>query len=79
MNMGALLKFVGLVFDAGIVLENELEVERRTFLDKIDRYFYATVSSLLRSNERPYIPFKWIYLYVNGQRQSARGATAVDL
>ena len=58
MNKGALLKFVGLVFDTGIVLENELEVECRTFLDEIYRYFYATISSLLRNNERPYIPFK---------------------
>jgi hypothetical protein len=69
---GAFIKFVRLAFllafDTGIVLENELEleleVESRMFLrlDEIDRYFCGTISILLRSNERPYIPFKQIYL-----------------
>ncbi len=58
MNKNAFLEFVGLVFDTSIVLENELEVGRRTSLDKIDKYFYATISSLLRNDVRSYIPFK---------------------
>jgi hypothetical protein len=58
MNKVAFLEFVGLVFDTGIILEDELEDGRRTSLDKIDRYFYETISSLLRNNDRPYIPFK---------------------
>ncbi len=58
MNKGAILEFVGLVFDTGVVLENELEVGRRTSLDKIDKYLYATISSLLRNNGRPHVPFK---------------------
>ena len=36
MNNVAFFEPVGLVFDTGIVLENELEVGRRTFLDKVD-------------------------------------------
>ena len=36
----ALLEFVGLVFDTGIILEDELEVRGPTPLDKMDRYFY---------------------------------------
>ena len=55
----ALLEFVGLVFDAGIVLQDELKDRRRTSLDKIDRYFYETISCLLRDHGKLYIlPFK---------------------
>ena len=64
MNKVALLEFVGLVFDTGIILEDELDGRRRTPLDKIDRYFYENISNLLRNNIRPDIPFKRIYLYV---------------
>ena len=32
-------KCVGLVFDTGVILEDELEVGRRTSLDKYDKYF----------------------------------------
>ena len=39
----ALLEFGGLVFDASIILDDELEVGLRTFLHKIDRYFYETI------------------------------------
>jgi hypothetical protein len=48
------------VFDTGAVLENELEVERRAFLDKIDRDIYDTTLSLpsLIDNCRAYVPFK---------------------
>jgi hypothetical protein len=46
-NRDTFFEFVGLVFDTGTVLENELEVGRRAFLDKIDRDIYgATVSPL---------------------------------
>ena len=36
----ALLEFVGLVFDTSIILEDKLEVGLRTFLHKMNRYFY---------------------------------------
>ena len=59
MNKVALLEFVGFAFDTCFILEDKLEVGRRSFLDKVDNYFYGTVSSLLRSDDRgPYIPFK---------------------
>ena len=58
MNKVALLEFAGLVFGTSIILDDKLEDGRRTSLDKIDRYFYKTISSLLRSNDRYYIPFK---------------------
>ena len=66
MKSGVFIEFLRLAFDTSIVLENEREVGSRTSpaLDEIDRNFYATISVLLRSNERPHIPFKWIYLYV---------------
>ena len=55
MNEVALLEFMGLVFDTGIILEDKLEPEhgRRRLLDKIDRYFYETISSVLGNNNRP--------------------------
>ena len=58
MNKFSFLESVGLVLDTGINLEVEVNVERRTPLDKIDRYFYETISILLRNNDRPYKPFK---------------------
>ena len=58
MNKVAFLESVGLVLGTSINLEDEVEVERRTPLDKIDRYFYETILILLRNNDRPYIPFK---------------------
>ena len=42
-NRSLFLKFAGLVFDAGVILEDKLEVGRRTSLDKIDKYFYETI------------------------------------
>ena len=39
----ALLEFVGLVFDTGTILEDELEVGLWTSLHKMDRYFYETI------------------------------------
>ena len=41
-----------------MILEDELEDGRRAPLDKIDRDFYETISSLLGYNCRPNIPFK---------------------
>ena len=52
-----LLESVGLAYDAGIVLQDELEDGLRTSLDKFDKYFYESICSLLRNNSRPYIPF----------------------
>lgn len=59
-NKNIFLEFAGLVFDAGVILEDELEVGRRTSLDKCDKYIYENVSSLLRNNGRlqVYIPCK---------------------
>ena len=53
MNEVALLEFMRLVFDTGIILEDKLEDGRRTLLDKIDRYFYETISNVLGNNDRP--------------------------
>jgi hypothetical protein len=64
MHNVTLLVFVGLAFDTDIILEDELEDGRRTSLDKNDRYFYETISKLLRNCDRPYSPFKRIYLCV---------------
>ena len=48
MNMFALIEF-GLVFETcGMILQDELEDRRRKSLDRIDRYFYETILSLLR-------------------------------
>jgi hypothetical protein len=54
-NRVTLLEFVGLVFDADMILEDELKDGRWTVLDKIDKYFYEnTISSLLRNyNDGP--------------------------
>lgn len=57
-NQIAFLEFLGLAFDTGMILEDEFKVGRRTSLNKIDKYFYRTMSSLLRNKGRPYIPFK---------------------
>ena len=54
----AFLEFIGLVFDTSIILEDKLEVGLRTFLHKIDRYFYETISCLLWGR-MGYLPFKW--------------------
>ena len=48
MNKVALLEFVRLVFNTSIILDDKLEDGRRTSLDKIDIYFYKTISSVLR-------------------------------
>ena len=58
MNRVAWLEFAGLVFDTGIILEDELEGVRRTSLDKIHRYFYEALLTLLKNIDRSYIPFK---------------------
>ena len=58
MHNVTLLEFLGLAFNASMILENEFEDGRRTPLDKIDRYFYKKRSSLLGNNDRFYIPFK---------------------
>ena len=58
MNEVAFLESPGLVLGTGINLEDEVKVERRTPPDKINRYFYETISILLKNNDRSYIPFK---------------------
>lgn len=58
MKQVAFLEFGGLVFDTGFILEDELKDGRRTFLNKIDIYFYETIRGLVRNNSRLHIPFK---------------------
>ena len=58
MKRVAFFEFAGLVFDSGMILEDELEGGRRTPLDKIDRDFYDIISSLLKYNGGINIPFK---------------------
>ena len=58
MKKAASLELVGSVYDAAIVLQDELEDGRRTSFDKFDKYFYECICDLLRNNGRPYIPFK---------------------
>ena len=41
-NKSVFLEFAGLVFDAGVILDDELEDVRWTTGDKIDKYFYET-------------------------------------
>lgn len=51
MNRDTFLEFIGLVFDTGIVLENELEIGRRTCLDKVDKdFFQVNVSGATRGD-----------------------------
>ena len=42
-NENVFLEFAGLVFDTGVILEDELEDGRWTSVDKIDKYFYETI------------------------------------
>jgi hypothetical protein len=63
-NKVTFLGSVGPVFDASMILEDELELRRRVSLDKMDKYFYENISGLFRYNGRSYIHSKWIYLYV---------------
>ena len=58
MNTLTFLDLVGLVYDAGFVLQHELKVGRRASLDKFNKYFYESISGLLRNNRRPHVPFK---------------------
>ena len=58
MNKVVFLKLVGLVYVGMILLQDELEDGRRTSLDKLDKYFYESILSLLANDYRPYIPFK---------------------
>ena len=58
MNKVVFLKLIGLVYVGMIVLQDELEDGRRTSLDKLDKYFYESILSLLANDYRPYIPFK---------------------
>jgi hypothetical protein len=58
MNEVVFLENFGALFVASIIFELELEERGRTFPDKTDKYFYATILSVLRDNGRPYIPFK---------------------
>ena len=49
----------GPLLDTSTLFEDELEGRRWTSLDKMDRYFYATVLRLfIRDNGKSYIPFK---------------------
>jgi hypothetical protein len=52
------LENIGPLFDTSTILEDEPEGGRRTSLNKMDRYFYATILSVLRDNCKSYIPFK---------------------
>lgn len=56
--MVTFLELVGLVFDTGIILEDKLENGLRTSLDKIDKYFYATILSLRNNGAKSHLPFK---------------------
>jgi hypothetical protein len=58
MKVFGFLELAGLLFVTNIILEDELEDGRRTSLDKMERYFYATILSVFRNNGRSYIPFK---------------------
>jgi hypothetical protein len=49
-NRDIFFEFVRLVSDIGAVFENELEVGRRAFLDKIDRDICANILSLIISD-----------------------------
>ena len=48
------------VFDANFVFEDELEVGRWTFRNKvdIDRHLYESICGLLQNDTRHYLPFK---------------------
>ena len=57
----AFLKIIGCLFDTSTILaEDELEPEGIPWaaVGKMDRYIYATISTVLRDNGRSYIPFK---------------------
>jgi hypothetical protein len=54
-NKNVFLEFAGLVFDTGFILEDELEDGRRASLDKMDRYFCATILSVFGDNGSSYI------------------------
>ena len=45
-------------FDANFVFEDELEVGRWTFLNKVDRHLYENICGLLQNDTRHYLPFK---------------------
>ena len=64
------LEFVGLAYDAGIVLQDEFEDGLRTSLDKFDKYFYEGICNLLRNNNRPYTFQVNISLHERGQHSS---------
>ena len=71
-NRVTLLEFVGLVFDTNMILEDELKGGCRTALDKVDKYFYKIISSLLRNhNDGPYT-FQ-VNISVCGRSMSAYG------
>jgi hypothetical protein len=57
-NKVVFLEHVRLVFDTGMILEDEFEGGRRTFRDKIDIYFYGNILSLLKNNDGLCTPFK---------------------
>ena len=57
-NRNTFFEFAGLVFDTGIVFENELEVGRRASFDEIDRDIYGTVVSLIIDSVETNIPFR---------------------
>ena len=46
MNNITFLEFSGLVFDAGLIFEGKLEDGHRASLEKSEKYFYKTISSL---------------------------------
>ena len=76
MNKVALLEFMGLVFDTGMILEDELEDGRRTLLDKIDRDSYENMPTY-KSAQKQGVTGCSIYLsseYICSQERSAQGS-----
>jgi hypothetical protein len=58
MNEIEFLENFGRLYDTSTILEDELDGGRRTSLDKMNRYFYATILTMLRDDGRSYLPFK---------------------
>jgi hypothetical protein len=56
-NKVTFLEFVRLLLDS-VALQDELENGQWTSLDKINRYFYKKILSLLINSDKSDIPFK---------------------
>jgi hypothetical protein len=71
-NRVIFFEFVRLVFDIGAVFENELEVGRRAFLDKIDRDIYELPLSRLSKSLGPTYPSSEYICESSGQHTAPR-------